>query len=155
MKLFTILYLIYSAGICVLSAADISAKEELTKAFFCAICEPVDAGDDKEIFEKKYPQLEFFHLRPIKIYWGSLKKAQPSLMMHPAPKGRDKLRVLVVLRNENNFLPVDVKTYIKIQNDARSPSNYLLDGNEPIKEADLKQFLDDYSKKMVAIYPLD
>jgi hypothetical protein len=128
----------------------------LEQSYFCAICEPVAAGDYAKPLAEKYPQLEVFRLQPVIIYWGSFKQAESSLRLHPVAKGEGRCKVLVVLRSENNLGPGDwYKSYIPIQKDSRSPKYYLLSGEGTVSGTEIEKILERYAKAMQQKFPLD
>lgn len=129
---------------------------ELENSYFCAVCEPVDAGVLVEPLIKKYPTLNFFRLKPVNVYWGSLAQANESLMIHSASKRETKRNYLVVLRSKRNLGPGDwYKRYTPIQTDSQCASYYLLDGNGKVDEKKLHNILECHSTRMRIIYPLD
>jgi hypothetical protein len=137
-------------------ASKITLKPELENSYFCAICELIDAGDAAKPFVAKYPTLNFFRLRPVEIFWGSLNQAKPSLMIHPKPKREAKCLYLVVLRHEHDLVPGDwIKKYTPIQADAQKSSYYLLDGKKSVNEEKLREILKLHSKIMQKKHPLD
>jgi hypothetical protein len=134
----------------------INPTNSLEQSTFCAICELVETGSDNKSLTAEYPEMKFFRLRPVKIYWGSYDKAKSSLQIHPVLKGEGKTQIMVVFRGNNNLGPGDwLKSYIPIQKDSRPPTYYLLSGKGTVSGGDLKRFLDQYSKLMRKKFPLD
>jgi hypothetical protein len=156
-NLISVIVYFYISAVILQADNQIAASNELKNAYFCAICELVKTGDDMEAkFSTEFPGVDFYRLRPIRVYWGSLKKSEPFLKIHPKPRHEAKRKVFVIFRSEENLIPGDwTKKYINIQEPAGVSSSYLLEGKELITPDELEQFLEKYSENMVLKHPLD
>ena len=130
---------------------------KIDKAYFCAICELVDIPDQEKELVVADPLVNFFHLRPIKIYWGSLKGTDSALMFHPLLKKQKKTLLLVYLYSPSDgFIPGDsLSSFIPIQSVDTPQSWYRFPGESLVSEEKLREMLDAQSKKMLMKYPTD